>query len=238
MNYINQFMHYSRSVEVVAHIYTLETSLSRHLLSPLHHPPPQFIPHSLLLGHGHASRQPARSRSHKNRRPIPPLAAPHILALILPPIPELLLPDRPPLTHPPHGLPDTLPDQTDGARPLRRDLGLQHGHTGVHLRAAEHARVARRALHDVRIADVVQLRQPVRVRRRVALRRDPRRVQELPEQVGRVRVRVPRCARHDARIHADEQQREVWGDGVAEEGSGGRWGCGGARGGLRCWRSG
>jgi len=147
------------------------------LLSPFHHPPPQLTPYRLLLSHTHPRRQPARRRGHEHPRPLPPIPGPHILALVLPPVVELLLLDGPPLPHPPHGLPDALPDQTDGLGPLRRDLGLQHGHPRVHLGPAQHARVPRRPLHDVRVPDAVQLREAVGVAGRVPDRGDPRGVE-------------------------------------------------------------
>lgn len=124
----------------------------------------------------------------------------------------------------PDSLPDTLADEADGLGPLGGDLGLEHGHARVHLGLAQHARVARRPLDDVGVADAVQLREPVRVAGRVPHRRDAGRVQQFPEQVRRVRVREPRRARHQAWVHSDEEEDQVRRDGVAEAGGRGEGG--------------
>lgn len=46
--------------------------------------------------------------------------------------------------------------------------------------------------------------------------RDAGRMQQFPEEVGRVCVGVARCPGQQARVHTDEEQDQIGGDGVAQ----------------------
>ena len=194
--------------------------------SPLANPIAILLPNLHFFGVGRYGRQSARARRHKHPRAVPlspyslshyspsltlllptiPLhPLPHVMPPILPPIPKLRLPHLPLVPPLPDALPDALAHDAHRLRPEARHLRFQPGRARGHFAPGQLADVARRAGDDVRVAETVAARQmdildgPAQPRAR-----QPRRVQQPPEVVGRVCVRVPGRRGRDARVEADE----------------------------------
>ena len=133
----------------------------------------------------------------------------HVMPLILPPILKLLPPD--PLSIPmlPYPLPDRLAHDTHRFGPVLAHLRLQRRRPRRHLPLRQLADIPRRPTDDVRVAHLIQTRQVPVVHGPAELVRDAGLVQQLPETIGRVRVRVPGGGRRDAWVEADEDAEQV-----------------------------
>ena len=163
---ISASLHYLFLQDLIFHLDTFlfdfHTTLIRN--SPLHPPPhyplPQPLPYLLLLKRPHSRRQSTRSGSHKHSRTFPlSLHSPHVLLLILPPIPKLALRDLPPMLDPPNGLPDPLPHNTHALRSPPPRFLLQHFHPLIHLLRTQFRGIFRRSGNNVRVSQGVEVRQ-------------------------------------------------------------------------------
>ncbi|KAL9099524.1 MAG: hypothetical protein Q9187_009487, partial [Circinaria calcarea] len=92
-----------------------------------------------------------------------------------------------------------------------------NGHPGIHLGSAQLTGILGRARHNVRVPETEQSRQVSIFGRGTPTRCTARAVKELPEEVGGVRVSVPRSSGADTRVHPDEEADEVRGDFIGEE---------------------
>lgn len=126
--------------------------------------------------------------------------------------------DRPAMRHPPDTLPDALPHNTHGLGSKLGNLRLQHMHAGIHLRLTQLRAILRRALHDIRIPQREQTRQVAILLGAAPARRAPAAVQQLPEQVRGMRVRVPGHGGLDPRVEPDEDAYQVGFEDVAQRG--------------------
>lgn len=103
--------------------------------------------------------------------------------LLLPPILKLALLHSPSMAHTKHTFPDTLARDTRDLGPPPATLVLENSNALVHLGLAQLGAVARRAGHNVSVAERVPRRHGLVLVRMTSDRRDPGRVEQLPEEV-------------------------------------------------------
>lgn len=131
------------------------------------------------------------------------------MLLILPPITKLLLARLLPVPVRPNHLPNALADNAHRLGPELPNLRIQDGRARNLLRLAQLRGILGRPAHEVRVAHAVQPRQvPVLLGLQTAVR-EAGAVQELPEEVGGVRVGVATGGGCDAWVEADEDADEV-----------------------------
>lgn len=104
---------------------------------------------------------------------------------------------------PPDALPYALADDTHGLGPVLADLTLQHRNPVIHFRLTQLRAILRRPGHDIRVPERELPRQLFVLRGCVPARSEAAAVQQLPEQIAGMGVRVSGACGLNAGVEAD-----------------------------------